>query len=221
MTREAQVKAYLASEKEYSDSWSTSPHVSKRKSSGESPGRPHSNPCSMPTALSGFPAESCDQICRKINRLLDPGKITNGDFCRKTYIISDASMIRFRSQSGPIKGDLTGAYPAAWAYFAKRKQAGVNMPNPKKKAKTAKDRPAYADIGDNHLAGDNDDALLLYETCAEIRKKNSVYLHYREFMQAPFRRDLHVQLQGSRMVSKIQLSHLDCFRAQKGPLTGK
>lgn len=67
--------------------------------------------------------ENCDQVRRKINRMLDAGGMT------KTK-----SLANFLAMHGAFKGANSASYDNAWAYFKKREMAGLKLPVKKKVA---------------------------------------------------------------------------------------
>ncbi|AEO66215.1 uncharacterized protein THITE_2114178 [Thermothielavioides terrestris NRRL 8126] len=136
--------------------------------------------------------------------------------------VSMHSLNGFLGVSGPYKGAGSATYGAAWEFFKKHEIAGVKLPD-KKKQKTAGSNPAAAavDLSDIVLPGEEDDAVPVFETCDEIRKKISAYLKKPGVTQAQFCRDLYAQLKGpDRPATVFQSSQLTRFRSAKGPLTG-
>ncbi|KAK5129512.1 hypothetical protein LTR08_003203 [Meristemomyces frigidus] len=179
----------------------------------------------LPRPLYG-PEKNCDQVRRKITRLIDSGEIKVGEFCNAIGVTNN-SLNRFRSQSGPTKGDLSEVWPKAWEYFEKREIAGLKMPNKNKKAKTSNDgdngngnskanhlgRP---DISDIHLPNQDSDSVPVYDSCDEVRRKIAAHLRKPEVTQAQFCRDLYAQMHTDKRPKKFQSSHIDRFRQNKG-----
>ena len=60
-----------------------------------------------------------------------------GEFCSAINVSSNAYYI-FMHKHGTMKGDECAAYPAAYAFFKEREDAGIKIPT-KKKQKTKDD----------------------------------------------------------------------------------
>jgi hypothetical protein len=174
--------------------------------------------------------DNCDQVRRKINRFLDNSGMKKGEFA-KAIGLSTANLNRFLGQSGPYKGSGCVAYDAAWAFFKKREIAGLKMPT--KKAKTAEGETsgtkaskkqtstADVDISAIHLDGQEDDAVPVYDSADEIRKKINAHLKKPGVTQAQFLRDIYAELHGvERPARPPQSSQLEKFRGKKGARAG-
>lgn len=140
------------------------------------------------------------------------------------------------AQGGPHKGDGCDTYSQAWKYFKRRELKGIKMPT-KKKAKTATSSATTAakgtaaakagsetangkDLSDIHLEGEEDDEVLVYDTCDEIRKKINAHLRKDGITAAAFLRDLQAQYHTAKAPAKIQSAQLTKFRNRKVPTSG-
>lgn len=189
-------------------------------------------------ACSGLPVDkNCDQVRRMIHRLIDNGGMKVGEFCDKIGV-SNNSYNTFLKQSGATKGMGSNCYMNAWAYFKYREMNGVKLPTAQsaaKKQKTeaksadsgspkgasakgaSKGGPTATDVADVQLPGEEKDAVQVYETCDEIRKKINAHMKKPGISQAQFARDLSAMFHGDAKVTAAQLS---AFRGKKGPTTG-
>ncbi|KAK3303733.1 uncharacterized protein B0T15DRAFT_504901 [Chaetomium strumarium] len=123
--------------------------------------------------------KNCDQVRRKINRLLDSGGMTKTAFTREIGVRAK-SLNGFLGAHGQMNGAGFGAYGAAWQFFKKREMAGIKLPV-KKTAQAAVAAPAKAaprsvDLSDIHLDGEDLDAVPVFDTCDEVRRKNNAHL---------------------------------------------
>lgn len=80
--------------------------------------------------------ENCDQVRRKINRMLDAGGMTKTAFAAAIGV-SMKSLANLLAMHGAFKGANSASYDNAWAYFKKREMAGLKLPVKKKVAKMA------------------------------------------------------------------------------------
>ncbi|KAF2493533.1 hypothetical protein BU16DRAFT_551352 [Lophium mytilinum] len=139
-----------------------------------------------------------------------------GEFCNAIGV-SNKSYNGFMSQSGTYKGSGFAAYEAAWEFFKKRELKGI--PAPKKKRTTAPATTVAAAAASNNVAsvsipGEETDAVDIYDTCDEIRRKINLHLKKDGVTQAGFLRDLMAQYHKSDR--KIQSKQLTDFRSKKG-----
>ncbi|KAH6854140.1 hypothetical protein B0I37DRAFT_22893 [Chaetomium sp. MPI-CAGE-AT-0009] len=174
--------------------------------------------------------EDCDQVRRKITRLLDSGEMTKTAFAREIGV-GLHSVSGFLTQHGPFKGSKSDAYVAAWKFFRQREVAGVKLPAKKQKTTgsaagdsskgaAGKAPKAALDLSDIELDGEEDDEVPVFDTCDEIRKKINAYFKSGT-SQAQFCRDIHAQLHGpSRPAKPFTASQLTTFRNSKGPIRG-
>ncbi|KAH6650361.1 hypothetical protein F5144DRAFT_42351 [Chaetomium tenue] len=177
--------------------------------------------------------EDCDQVRRKINRLLDSGEMTKTAFAKEIGV-GIKSVSGFLSQNGHFKGSGCDAYVAAWKFFKQRENAGVKLPGNKKQKTTgsaagegsssgAAGNAAKGpiDFGDIELDGEEDDDVAVFDTCDEIRKKINAYFRKTGTSQAQFCRDIHAQLHGPNHPAKpFTGAQLTKFRNSKGPIRG-
>lgn len=169
--------------------------------------------------------QNCDQVRRKINLFLDSGAMTKTAFAGEIGI-SPKSLNGFLGVHGAYKGSGHAAYVAAWQFFKKREIAGIKLPV-NKKAKTSSASgggaatTATVDISDVVLPGEDDDAVEVYDTCDDVRKKIDAHLKKPGVTQAQFCRDIYAQLKGPERPAKpFQSAQLARFRNTKGPLSG-
>ena len=173
------------------------------------------------------PDQDCDQVRRKITRLLVSGEMKVGEFCDAIGCSGNA-LSRFRGQSGKTKGDRSDVYPSAWEYFEKREIAGLKIPIKSKKQKTNEGgsgtdkskETAHPDISDVYLPGEDEDDVPVYDTCDEVRKKIAAHLRKPDVTQAQFCRDMHAQLHSVDKPKSISSSSLTIFRNNKGANAG-
>ena len=79
------------------------------------------------------------------------------DFCHAIGVSSNA-YYNFMHKHGTMKGDECAAYPAAFAFFKEREDAGVKIPTKKKQKTKDDDKGGKAqddklDLSDIHLDG--------------------------------------------------------------------
>ena len=176
---------------------------------------------------SGHPMDlSCEQVRRKIRTWLDSGATTKGAFCDAIHV-NPKSLNGFLALTGRDKGMNHAAYGAAWEFFKKREIAGLPMA---KKAKTTAKKAAGAkgtaaaaaavDISDVMLPGQEKDAVPIFDSCDEVRRKIDLHLGKPGVTQAQFCRDLLALFNGPEKPEKIQSAQLNRFRGTKGPAAG-
>ncbi|GAB1310750.1 hypothetical protein MFIFM68171_00960 [Madurella fahalii] len=183
--------------------------------------------------------ENCDQVRRKVERLIDSGAITKTAFAREIGV-SARSLNSFLGTHGPTSGSRCAAYGASWEYFKKREIAGIKVPAKKRKT-SATDSAATnnttttsggkrqrgatnsvaVDLSGIELDGEEDDEVPVYDTCDEIRRKINAHLRKPGVTQAQLCRDIYAQLKGPcRPKNPFQSSQLANFRRMKGALSG-
>lgn len=117
-------------------------------------------------------------------------------------------------QNGPHKGSGSVVYSNAFKFFKKRELQGIKAP--KKKAKPAVEA-AKNDISDIHLEGEDEQAVPVYDSCDEVRKKISAYLREPGITQAGFLREIaKAYPEGKKIQSKV----LNDFLGKRGPTAG-
>jgi hypothetical protein len=185
----------------------------------------------------------CNQIRRMINTFIDNGGMKVKDFM-DVLNVSSVSYYRFMKQHGKDKGMSSDAYPRALRFFQKRKAKGIPMP--KKRRVTAPKASSSSATGGNNgaaagtsaasskaaattasagaanieLDGELEDAVEVYDSCDEIRRKINAHLRKPDVAQAQFLRDLHAQFHGPRKPKTVSSPQLNTFRGQKGPVSG-
>lgn len=183
--------------------------------------------------VEGMPIDkNPDQVRRQIRRFLDKGGMKLGEFCDALGVSSN-DYNRFMQQSGRTEGLQSDVFQEGWAFFAKRDMAGVKMPTKKQKtasgpnaggasssANKGPEKAATADISSVHLSGEENDAVAVFDSCDEIRKKITAHLGKQGVTKAQFCRDLRAQLLSPGAPAQIQSSQLDRFRGMKGATAG-
>lgn len=101
--------------------------------------------------------DSCQVVRNKINRLIESGEMKLSEFCHAINVSSNA-YYRFMHKHGTMKGDECAAYPAAFAFFKQREEAGIKIPTKKKQKTKGDDKGGKAqddklDLSDIHLDG--------------------------------------------------------------------
>ena len=166
---------------------------------------------------------SCNQIRGKIRRLLDSGEVKKGEFA-KAIGVSSKSLNGFLGQTGAMDGAGSASYDGAWEYFKKRELAGIKMPVKKAKlsmGSIAAGQPssgAIVDVTGIRVSGEAMDAVAIYDSCDEVRRKVNAHLAKPGITQAAFCRDLEAQLHTP--IQKVQSKQLTDFRNKKGPTAG-
>jgi hypothetical protein len=168
--------------------------------------------------------ENCDQVRRKINTFIDNGGMTVKDFVAAINV-SSVGYYRFMKQHGKHKGASSDTYVRAFRFFQKRAQKGVPMPKKRKLAAPAAAKLPSSTINlapvlDIKLDGELEDAVPVFDSCDEIRRKINAHLRKPDVTQAQFLRELHAQFHGPRKPKSIQSAQLSKFRGQSGSVTG-
>ena len=126
-------------------------------------------------------------------------------------------------QSGKEKGMGSDTFVAAWEFFKKREMAGLKMP-PAKKTKTAeagnkkssKEATDEAiDVSDIHLDLEDREAVPIFDTCNEVRRKIRLYLNRPGVSKAGLLRQLAEQFP-EKPSTGISTPCFTTFMAQKG-----
>ncbi|KAK7948443.1 uncharacterized protein PG986_009329 [Apiospora aurea] len=228
-----------------------------------------------PAYLADLPLPSAVTMRNRLNKLFDRGIMTKAEFCR-TVGTNSNTLNRFLAQTGPV-GSLSGSsvYGKACIWFQQRDEAGLMMPDVRKRQKREADAAAAAaastsasssvedslppspsslsrspssgavtattkdasarssnrscshsssgsipDITEIHLDGEDDDAVPIYDTCDEVRRKISAHLRKTPGLtEAAFRRTLFAQLRKSKGKG-IQSKQLSDFRSARGSRAG-
>ena len=164
---------------------------------------------------------NADQIRRKITKYIDSGaKI--GEFC-KTLNVSTTGYRRFMTQSGRDKGTGSDTFMEAWAFFKKREMAGLKMPQAKKvepveTGSTRSNKKAKGDaidVSDIHLDLEDQEAVPIFETCNEVRRKIRIYLKRPGVSKASLLRQLEKQFP-EKPTAGLSTTSFTTFMAQHG-----
>jgi len=175
--------------------------------------------------------QSANAVRSKINRFLENSGVKVGEFI-KTLGSSSKSYYAFMHQSGPTKGVQSATFDNALALFAYMEHS--NIPFPKKARAVAKPSEKGAensgdtsaaqstnhDISNIMLPGESNDAVEVYDTCDEIRRKISAHLRKPGVTQAAFLRDLVAQFHTDKAPAQLQSRQLNTFRGKKGAVAG-
>lgn len=163
-----------------------------------------------------------------------------GEFC-DAIGVSGHSLRTFLGQTGNDKGVGSATYGSAWEFFKKRELKGIKAPTTKKRkvaeptttsggagaaaaaAPTAAKRKGNAgqtDLSGIELEGEADDAVPVFDSCDEIRRKINAHLRKDNVTQAGFARDLTAQFHSSKAPAAIQSAQITRFRGMTGPTAG-
>ncbi|KAH0014705.1 hypothetical protein KCU78_g8535, partial [Aureobasidium melanogenum] len=183
-----------------------------------------SHPLADPLSDYDIVTDSCQVVRNKINRLIESGEMKVTDFCHAIGVSSNA-YYNFMHKHGTMKGDECAAYPAAFAFFKEREDAGLKIPTKKKQKTKDDDKGGKAqddklDISDIHLDGEDTDSVPVYDTCDDIRRQITAYLKKPGVTQAQFGRDLLAQFHTDKGPKGISASQMQSFRGKKGPDAG-
>ncbi|EMR61343.1 hypothetical protein UCREL1_11736 [Eutypa lata UCREL1] len=166
--------------------------------------------------------QSCQQIRRKIRDFIDGGNMKVKEF-QEAIGVSARSYQNFMSMTGTDKGMNCDTYPAAFKFFKKRELQGLRA-LPPKKAKTgprkniAEEKASKTfDTGGLRLDGEDRQAVPVYDTCDEVRKKIRAFLKKPDVTQAAFCRAIGDSFPEKRSIQSRQLS---TFLGRKGPTAG-
>ncbi|KAK8134142.1 hypothetical protein PG984_006154 [Apiospora sp. TS-2023a] len=197
----------------------------------------------------------------RVNKLFDSGIMTKSEFCRAVGTNTN-TLNRFMTQPRPARVVEGSVYAKAWIWFQQREEAGLKMPDVRKRQKREADAAAAAaapagsaesqplasssssppgtkkattkakgsaggsgasalpDISEIHLDGEEEDAVPIYDTCDEVRKKINAHLRKTPGLtEAEFRRTLFAQLHKSK-AKGIQSKQMTDFRTTKGSRAG-
>jgi hypothetical protein len=152
---------------------------------------------------------------RKIHALIDSNEMKVGEFQNAINVTPNA-YTRFMGQNGPDKGMESSVYMAAWAFFKQRELRGIKLPSAKAKKGEKESVPSVDDI---ELPGELDDAVPVYDTCDDIRRKINAHLKKPGVTAASFLRHVAAQYHTTPKETAVHAT----FRVsqQKGPVCGK
>ncbi|KAK5117025.1 hypothetical protein LTR62_006746 [Meristemomyces frigidus] len=173
--------------------------------------------------------QNCDQVRRKITKLLDSGETKVGEFCNAIGV-SNGAFNRFWGQNGHNEGAGCDAYIGAFEYFKKLDAIGIKLPTKKAKGASAS-KAGIAEAGNSstaphpgistiHLGGKEDDTVAIYQTWNEIRHKIATHMRNPAAMQVQSCQDLHNQLHSEARPKSIQSQQLNKFRDNDGSKAG-
>jgi hypothetical protein len=192
-----------------------------------------------------YKPQNANTVRSKINRFLENSSVKVGEFI-DTLGSSSKSYYSFMHQNGPTKGMQSATYDNALALFAYMEH--TNVPFPKKPRTVAKPsekgthtsgisatKPAQTvsgtknssktsttarDISNIIIPGEESDAVPVYDTCDEIRRKISAHLRKDGVTQAAFLRNVVAQFHTEKGPSQLQGRQLSGFRGKKGAVAG-
>ncbi|KAF1344521.1 hypothetical protein BDV97DRAFT_55961 [Delphinella strobiligena] len=164
----------------------------------------------------GTKLESCNVVRGKINRFIESGEMKVGEFC-DALGVSGNGYRRFLALNGKDAGPQSDTYIAAWEFFKKRELAGIKPP---KKQKTSAPRSTSDSVPDVPLQGEESDAVEVFDSCDEIRRKIAAHLRKPGVTRAHFCRDLLAQYHTDKAPSQVQSAQLTRFMGYKGADTG-
>lgn len=172
--------------------------------------------------------DSCNQVRRKIRNWTESGAMKVGEF-QKAIGVSSKGYGSFMNRTGAWDGQGCDTYSKAHTFFKRRELQGLPLKAPKpKKAKTA-DAPAgkkaaaakaadLFDVAGVTLPREAQQAVPVYDTCDEVRKKTRAFLAKDGVTQAAFVREISKTFtDGTTSVSPANLRY---FMGRKGPLDG-
>ena len=170
---------------------------------------------------------NCNQVRTRIRTYLASGEMKVGEFQDKLDITS-GSYLRFMSQNGPTKGMGSDTFMAAYEFFKKREVAGVKMP--RKRTKTSGSGSASAgttgkgvdkekwNVDSVKLDSEDDEAVPVYDTCDDVRRKINAHLRQDGITQTGFGREIAKTFPGSGR--QITTKQLHDFLSKSGATSG-
>ena len=186
--------------------------------------------------------ETTTKVRGKIRRMIDNKGMGVGEFC-DAINVSKVSYYRFMKQSGN-QGQYSDVYAKAFRFFQKREAKGIKIPSKPtkrkaeasapgeastttKKARTTgtaaaakEDTAAEFDISGIHLDDEEEDAVVVLDSCDEVRRKINAHMKRPGVTQAQFLRDLHAQFHTADKPKSIQHKTLTDFRGKTGASAG-
>lgn len=174
--------------------------------------------------------QTCDQVRHKITAFINNGGMKVTEF-QRAIGVNAGSYGRFMKARGADAGFDNGTYAAAYVFFKERELAGVKMPTPaKKKRKTTGATKAEGngkgkgdgdefEVSGIELDGEDEQAVEIYDTCDDIRRKIAAHLRLPGVTQASFLRALSTSFPADAP-RKLSAKQLNDFTAKKGPMGG-
>jgi hypothetical protein len=179
-------------------------------------------------AASAAPNWNCNQVRTRIRNFLNAGEMKIGEFTN-ALAVSPASYRRFMGQNGPYKGNGCDMYVAAHIFFAEKEMNGESWARARKSAKAKATEAAQGgngarktdddskfDVSCIHLDGEEADAVPIYDTCDDVRRKIEAHLRNPSVTQAAFLRSL-IPPEGKATFQSAELSR---FLGKKGARDG-
>ncbi|EGY16081.1 hypothetical protein VD0002_g3351 [Verticillium dahliae] len=158
--------------------------------------------------------DSANQIRRKIRNFIEGGYMKVGEF--QTAIgCSPASYQRFMKQVGPHVGYGSDVFHAANRFFRKRELQGLKAAPGKKVRRGVESKDL--DVSGITLEGESEQAVKVYDTCDDVRRKINAFLRKPDVTQAAFCREIAKSFPGDR---KVQSKQLNDFLGKKGATAG-
>ncbi|KAI5856850.1 hypothetical protein BZA05DRAFT_471014 [Tricharina praecox] len=154
----------------------------------------------------------CNQVRRKINTFLEAGEMKVKEF-QDAIGVGSGSYARFMAQHGRWDGMGNNTMAGAYKFFKKREAQGIAMPKKRKSTDAA-----IFDVSDVHLEGEEEDAVQIYDSCDEVRRKISAHLRKPGVTQASFLKTLAAQFRSIEV--KLQSKQLNDFRGKHGADAG-
>lgn len=157
--------------------------------------------------------KSCNQVRTQIRNFINSGEMKVGEF-QKAIGCGSVGYSQFMAQNGPDNGSGSDVYYAAFKFFKRRELQGKKMP--KKKVKAAEEA-AKNDVSGIHLEGEAEQAVPVYDSCDEVRRKITAYLRQPGVTQAGFLREIaKTYPEGKKIQSKV----LNDFLGKTGATAG-
>lgn len=155
-----------------------------------------------------------NKLRRKIRDFIEGGNMKVGEF-QQAINITPTSYQRFMRMTGSHQGCETVMYPRASKFFRKRELQGLKAAPPKKPKKN--EQKKILDVSDATLSGEDSEAVPVYDTCDEIRRKIRVFLNKPEVSKQAFCRAISEYVSETH---RVQSRQLNTFLGKKGPMEG-
>ena len=154
----------------------------------------------------------CDEVRLLIRKVLNRGIVSKGKFS-KDIKCSGAAVEVFLSESGPDEGQDSDVFKNALAWFNEKQIIELTISH----RQTRWVAPRLEEI---HIDGEETNSVAVLDSCDEIRSKITSYLNQTGSpTRNQFCRALRAQLRTTKL-GRIDISHIDRFRAKEGPSAG-
>ncbi|KAF1812217.1 hypothetical protein P152DRAFT_28584 [Eremomyces bilateralis CBS 781.70] len=157
------------------------------------------------------------QVRTQIRRLIDSGELKIGEFCKKIGVSNRSYNDFIRQTRG---GDNSNTYIHGLAYLQYRARKGkkITTKRPKKDV-DASGKPVAVDwdVSAIHLDGEDANAVEVYDTCDEVRRKVDAQLRKPGVTQAALMRAIKAQFHPPKSLSSSSLQN---FRNKRGANAG-